>query len=195
MYRWLKRSGRDMDDCGAVTPVRQLARCGLLHPNLLAVHVNYIGRGDAALLGRHGVSVVHCPRSHAYFCHRRFPWRRFANARVNLCLGTDSLASVCRHGRRPLELNLFEEMRTLASHETALSPRTLVRMVTVNGGQALGQPGELGQISRGALADMIALPWAGKTNRVYEAVLAHPGPVAASLIDGEWAIKPGGLGD
>src|SRR5208283_2576971 len=49
MFSWLQRSGRDMSDCGLCSPVRHLERCGLLGKNLLAVHVNYLARGDAAL--------------------------------------------------------------------------------------------------------------------------------------------------
>jgi cytosine/adenosine deaminase-related metal-dependent hydrolase len=64
MYDWLRRSGRDMTDCGLGSPVEHLSRCGLLGENLLAVHANYLGPKDAALLGRRKVSVAHCPRSH-----------------------------------------------------------------------------------------------------------------------------------
>ena len=94
MHDWLRRSGRDMADCGGVSPVQHLERAGLLCDRLLAVHANYLARGDAARLGRSGASVVHCPRSHDFFGHRRFPLEELALAGVNLCLGTDSLATL-----------------------------------------------------------------------------------------------------
>src|SRR5262245_9889805 len=73
MFEWLK-SQRDMTDCGHGSPVQHLERCGYLDENLLAVHVNYLWRHDAGILGRGGVSVAHCPRSHDYFRHLRFPF-------------------------------------------------------------------------------------------------------------------------
>jgi len=73
MFDWLKRNERDMTDCGLGSPVQHLERNGCLADNLIAVHVNYLASGDAALLAQRGVSVVHCPRSHAFFQHRRFP--------------------------------------------------------------------------------------------------------------------------
>jgi len=94
MYRWLARNGRNMGDCGEGSPVRYLARLGYLKARLLAVHVNYLGPEDARILGEHGTSVVHCPRSHAYFGHAPFPFEELRAAGVNVALGTDSLASV-----------------------------------------------------------------------------------------------------
>src|SRR5262249_39392307 len=94
MFDWLARSGRDMSDCGQGSPVRHLERFGLLGSNLLGVHLNYLGRGDLQLLRDRGVSIVHCPRSHSYFRHDPFPLRSLMRAGVNVCLGTDSLASV-----------------------------------------------------------------------------------------------------
>lgn len=192
MFKWLRRSERDMSDCGLGSPVRHLERNGALGPNLLAVHVNYLGRGDANLLARRKVHVAHCPRSHSYFRHDAFPLRKLLKAGVNVCLGTDSLASVyLRRGQR-IELSLFDEMRALASSHAWLPPRAIVRMATANGARAIGLKGQIGELSPGALADLIALPFAGKLNDTYPAIVDHRGPVAASMIGGRWAIAPGG---
>lgn len=191
MFDWLRRSGRDMSDCGKGSPVRHLERCGALRKNLLAVHVNYLDRNDAALLGRRGVHVVHCPRSHDYFRHERFPLRRLARAGVNLCLGTDSLASVYKARRQTVELNLFEEMRMLAKNEPSLPARKIVQMATINGARALGMAGRVGELSACAYADVIAIPFTGAIAGAHEAVLQHVGAVAASMIGGQWAVPPG----
>jgi cytosine/adenosine deaminase-related metal-dependent hydrolase len=190
MHAWLKRSERDMSDCGGVSPVQHLARCELLGPNLIATHVNYLAKGDAQLLARRRVNVVHCPRSHDYFGHAPFPHRALARAGVNLCLGTDSLATVRKHPRRQLELNLFHEMRAFAARHPDVAPEQILRMATVNGAKALGLSGKVGELRRGAFADLIALPFSGRLKECYAAVLEHPGDVGASLIDGEWAVPP-----
>jgi cytosine/adenosine deaminase-related metal-dependent hydrolase len=190
MYDWLRRSGRDMSDCGLGSPVQHLERCALLGNNLLAIHVNYLARGDAALLARRAVHVVHCPRSHFYFGHAAFPLHRLRRAGVNICLGTDSLASVHKTRRQTVQLSMFDEMRQLAQTDPWLPPRTILRMATRNGARALGLSGRVGELSEKAYADLIAIPFTGKTSQVYEAVLAHQGPVSASLINGHWAMAP-----
>jgi cytosine/adenosine deaminase-related metal-dependent hydrolase len=180
-----------MSDCGLGSPVQHLERCGALSESLLVAHANYLGKQDAGLLAKRKVHVVHCPRCHFYFRHDPFPLRRLARAGVNVCLGTDSLASVYKPRRQSVELSLFEEMRALAKNEPSLSARKIVRMATLNGAQALGMAGQIGELCEGAFADLIALPFAGNTADIYDSILHHQGDVAASMIDGQWAIAPG----
>jgi cytosine/adenosine deaminase-related metal-dependent hydrolase len=188
MYDWLQRNHRENSDCGLGSPVEHLARSKMLGKNLIAVHANLLARGDAALLGKHRANVVHCPRSHAYFRHPPFLRERLANAGVNLCLGTDSLATVRCVGKQKPELNLFEEMRSLAAADKSVSPEEIIRMVTINGARALGRKGQIGELRPGTLADLIAIPDAGGKKNVFETVLGHAGPVQASMIDGRWII-------
>jgi cytosine/adenosine deaminase-related metal-dependent hydrolase len=190
MHDWLKRNERDNSDCGLGSPVAHLARQRLLGENVLAVHVNCLARGDATLLAKNKAHVVHCPRSHDYFRHPKFERERLAGAGVNLCLGTDSLATVRQTGKQKPELDLFAEMRTLADHDKTVSPEEILRMATINGARALGLAGKIGALSAGAGADVIAIPFAGEMSRAQEAVLEHSGNVAASLIEGRWAVPP-----
>jgi aminodeoxyfutalosine deaminase len=190
MFDWLKRNERDNSDCGLGSPVQHLARNKMLGKNLIAVHVNLLARGDAALLGKNRVHVVHCPRSHAYFRHPPFLRERLANAGVNISLGTDSLSTVRKTGKQKLELNLFEEMRLFAANNRTISPTEILRMATVNGARALGLAGQAGELSEKAFADLIAIPFDGKIADAHEAVLAHTDAVCVSMIDGRWAIPP-----
>jgi cytosine/adenosine deaminase-related metal-dependent hydrolase len=190
MHDWLQRNARDMSDCGLGSPVQHLARHRVLGENLLAIHVNLLADGDAELLGQQHVQVVHCPRSHDYFRHPPFQRRRLADAGVNICLGTDSLATVRLGGKPKPELNLFEEMRLLADREPGLSPAEILPLATVNGARALGRAGQIGELSENALADLIAVPFAGKFTDIHEAVLHHVGRVSASMIGGRWAMAP-----
>lgn len=188
MHDWLKRNGRDVSDCGLGSPLAHLARHRLLGENVLAIHVNCLGRGDATLLAKNKTNVVHCPRSHDYFKHAPFQRARLAGAGVNICLGTDSLATTRKTGRHRPELDMFTEIRALAGNDTAISPAEVVEMATVNGARALGLKGKIGELSPGAYADVIALPFSGKTANVYDAIVHHAGGVSASLIEGRWAI-------
>ena len=189
MFEWLKTQ-RDMGDCGSGSPVQALNRAGLLGPNFLAVHVNYLWENDDYLLARSGSSVVHCPLSHSYFGHRAFPHSQLAYAGVNLCLGTDSAASLPANRGYVPRLSLFDEMQEFSRQHPHVPAEQVLRMATINGARALGRSGELGELGEGALADLIAIPM-GYGPDAYGAVVHHRGPVTASMIEGAWAIAPG----
>ena len=190
MFEWLRRNERNMSDCGIGSPVRHLEVCGALQRNLLAIHANYLADGDVALLARRKVTVVHCPRSHSYFRHSPFPFARLRHAGVNICLGTDSLASVYQRRREKVELNLFEEMREFAACHPDETPADILKMVTLHPARALGLQRRVGGIFPNAFADLIALPFVGKSKQAHDGVLNHRGELAASMIGGQWAIPP-----
>jgi aminodeoxyfutalosine deaminase len=190
MHDWLKRNGRDNSDCGHGSPVAHFARNKLLGENVLAIHVNYLARGDATLLAKNKTHVVHCPRSHDYFKHAKFERERLANAGVNICLGTDSLATTRKTGKQKPELDMFAEMRALADADKKISPQEILEMATVNGARALGLTGKIGELSKNTFADLIVIPFTGKIANAPETLLAHSGSITASLIDGQWAIPP-----
>ncbi len=190
MHQWLSRNERDNSDCGHGSPVAHLARQQLLGENVLTVHVNCLARGDATLLAKNKTHVVHCPRSHDYFKHPPFQRQRLANAGVNLCLGTDSLATVRMIGKQKPTLDMFVEMRALADNDKSISPAEILQMATANGACALGLAGKIGELTAGAWADVIALPFDDSATKAYGAVLRHAGNVAASMIDGRWIMPP-----
>jgi cytosine/adenosine deaminase-related metal-dependent hydrolase len=185
MFDWLKRQ-RDMSDCGGRTPVQQARRYGLLGGNFLAIHANYLDEADIATLAESGSSVVHCPQSHAYFRHAPFPFQKLREAGINVCLGTDSLASVLVTRRATPELNMFTEMRAFAAAQTGVSPETIARMATHHGARALGREKQTGGLFEQGLADMIAIPFDGRVEEAWAAVVHHTGAVFAAMIDGKW---------
>jgi cytosine/adenosine deaminase-related metal-dependent hydrolase len=188
MFDWLEPQ-RGMSDCGLGTPLEQVERCGLLGRNFLAIHANYLLPSDIQALARSGASVAHCPRSHAYFQHQRFPFEELAAAGVNVCLGTDSLASVSLFGRQTPELSLLAEMRQFAAAHPGAAPELIVRMATRDGARALGWRGRAGELSPGSRADLISIPFAGRAAECAAALVHHRGDVPVSMIDGQWVAK------
>lgn len=188
LFNWLK-SQRDVSDCGEVSPVEQLSRQEVLSERFLAVHANYISQADATLLGQRRCSVVHCPRSHEYFGHKKFPHQMLSDAGVNICLGTDSLASVRTKPKQPVELSLFSEMQNFAKANPDVPAEKILQMATINGARALGMQKQVGELAPNGFADLIALPFSGKISEVHEAVLQHKGEVSASIVDGIWVVK------
>jgi cytosine/adenosine deaminase-related metal-dependent hydrolase len=190
MFDWLRRNGRDMTDCGTRSPLQQLAALKLLGPHFLAVHVNHLAPGDAALLARTRSHVAHCPRSHAYFRHAPFPAAELRAAGVPLCLGTDSLASLGKEGRRKPELDLFAELRAFTTQHPGIPPAELLELVTRNPAAALGQRGRLGELTPRAHADLLVLRSPAGPAVALETLLHTPPEIAAVMIAGEWAIQP-----
>jgi cytosine/adenosine deaminase-related metal-dependent hydrolase len=189
MFDWLRRNNRPMDDCGERSPLQHMDQYGVLNENCLAVHVNYLADGDAKLLARRKASVAHCPRSHAYFGHENFPYDTLTRAKVNICLGTDSLATVYKTPRQKVELNMFDELQAFATKHPRVSPENILRLATVNGARALNMEGQLGEISENALADLITIPFDGNLKDATEAAVHHKGNVLASMIDGSWEME------
>jgi aminodeoxyfutalosine deaminase len=186
MYDWLQ-SQREMDECDGRTPVQHLARNDLLGSDLLAVHANYLEPVDVDLLARSGTHVVHCPMSHRYFGHEPFPYEALRRAGVNVCLGTDSLATTNKTRGQKAELDLFSEIRQFTLSFPNASPAEVLALVTLHPARALRRP-DLGVVRERAAADLIAVPHTEPG--AYESVLAHHGHVQASMIRGAWHVPP-----
>jgi cytosine/adenosine deaminase-related metal-dependent hydrolase len=148
LYEFLASMGRDNSDCGQGSALSHLIEHGVIGSNCLIVHLNYLQDYDYDLLVDSGASVAHCPKCHTYFAHAPFPLAALRERGVNICLGTDSLAS-------NNSLDMRSEMRE-ARELHGLSAREVLEMATVNGARALGQKGRLGEIAPGALADLVA---------------------------------------
>ena len=190
LFDWLRRNGRNMGDCGAGSPLQQLAALKLLDPNFLAVHVNHLAPGDAALLARARAHVVHCPRSHAYFRHAPFPFAELHAAGVNLCLGTDSLASIGKDARRKPELDMFAELRAFALTQPGLSPEEFLDLVTRNAAAALGLRGKVGELTRRSHADLLVVRSAATPESAAETAVHAAPEISGVMIGGAWAIEP-----
>ena len=170
LYGFLKEIGRDMGDCGGKTPLEQFlgAPGGRALPDWIVAHLNALNEDDFERLDKMGAKfhVVHCPRSHAYFGHAPFQFERLREIGCNICLGTDSLAS-------NEDLNLFAEMRQFRNTFPSVSPKEILRMVTVNAAGALRQENRLGRICAGAPADFVAVPFGH--GDLFEEIIAFEG--------------------
>jgi len=123
-------------------------------PQALVIHGNFINDLEIQFLvsQRDRMTLVYCPRTHAYFGHPPHPFAKVLAAGGSVALGTDSRAS------NP-DLSLFAELQFLAQRD--LVPRsTLLELGTIRGAQALGRGHDLGQLAPGRTAALaaIALP-------------------------------------
>lgn len=184
LYELIASLGRTMEDCDGRTPLQHIARCGLLQQQTLVVHANYLVDEDVALLAASGASVVHCPGSHAFFEHQPFRYADLQQRGVNVCLGTDSLATMNGEGDQPPELNLLKELRRFWAKHTEVMARDILAMATVNGARALRLEHELGSLNPGVHADVIALPYKGSIKQAEAAIFSTEARVETYFIGG-----------
>jgi len=182
LYAFLAGIGRPMGDCGSSTPFGHLWRAGAINAQWILAHMNELREDDYTVL--EGLprtarpTIVHCPSSHRYFKHQRFAWDRLQQIGINLCVGTDSLAS-CD------SLSLLSELRLLKSYEPQLSSEELLQCVTRRPARALRREGVLGVIKPGALADLIAVPVSGTIDDVHDQIVCHSRSIPWMMIDGK----------
>ena len=117
-------------------------------PHVLLVHGNYLPP-DTPFYPNH--TLVYCPRTHAAFGHPRHPFPSFLERGVRVALGTDSLAS------NP-DLDMLAEARFVHARYPEVDGDVLLRMLTLNGAEALGWADRTGSLTPGKSADFVVLP-------------------------------------
>jgi len=130
--------------------LRELARA----ETALAIHGNYLAADEVDFLAAHpNISIVYCPRTHAYFRHAEHPWRTLLAKGVNVALGTDSRAS------NP-DLSLWNELLFLRKLAPDFDPAVLLELGTWNGALSLGLGHEMGTLEVGKSADLTLVDFA-----------------------------------
>ena len=113
----------------------------------LVIHGNYLLQEEIAFLGQRSetMSVVYCPRTHAYFNAGDYPLAEMLAHNVNVCVGTDSRAT------NP-DLSLFEELRFVAQRHPRVTLEGVLYLGTQAGADALGLGDRFGSIAPGKSA-------------------------------------------
>lgn len=137
------------------TPVRLLAREGLLGPRLVTIHTVWADDEELDLLAESGAAVVHCPGANAFLGDGIARLPEMLTRGIRVALGPDG---GCANNRQ----SVFEEMRqaTLMAKArltdgSAVSAETAFALGTAGGADALGLP--VGAIEPGRRADLVAL--------------------------------------
>lgn len=148
-----------------IGPVKWAARCGLLGPSTYAIHCNYLDEEDMDLLQRSETTVVYCPGSHAFFSHAPYPLEELLRRGINVCVGTDSLASND-------SLDLLRELRRVHHLHPGISASSLFQMIGRNAAKPLGSAGNLGAIAPGMAADFTILRPCPREDDVCDVLMA-----------------------
>ena len=114
------------------------------------VHGNYLKQDELEYLAAHrdNLSLIYCPRTHAYFGHDLYPLAQALEAGVAVAVGTDSRAS------NP-NLSVWEELQEVATRHPQVSPQSVLELGTVMAARALGDM-RGGTLAVGAKADLVS---------------------------------------
>ncbi|HRR84913.1 MAG TPA: amidohydrolase family protein [Phycisphaerae bacterium] len=129
------------------SPVEFMEHVAFLSHRPLLVHCNYVSDSDLDLIAASEASVAYCPRSHAFFNHEPHRWREMLARGINVCVGTDSLAS--NH-----TLSVLDELRFLYRIDPSIPGEQLIHMGTLAGAKALGLADAIGSLETGKRADL-----------------------------------------
>ncbi|MBT4866935.1 MAG: amidohydrolase family protein [Planctomycetaceae bacterium] len=150
----------------------------------LVIHGNYLSDEEVVFLAAHeNLTVVYCPRTHAYFRHDSHPWLQLLDRGARVAVGTDSRAS------NP-DLSVWRELCFLRNRHAKVDPRKLLELGTICGARAMGLQEQTGSLTVGKRADMtvVRLPAAGDSNP-YSNLLRLENEIAGTLCGGQWAHR------
>ncbi|HEC68420.1 MAG TPA: amidohydrolase [Candidatus Desulfofervidus auxilii] len=137
------------------TPVAYLYHLGILDPNTVLVHANWLTEEEMAIIRDTEVKVVHCPESNLKLASGLSPVPELLDKNILVALGTDGCAS-------NNNLDLFQEMNTCAKIHKGLSldptimpTQTVLKMSTVSPAQMFSL--NIGVLKKGNFADLIII--------------------------------------
>jgi 5-methylthioadenosine/S-adenosylhomocysteine deaminase len=140
-----------------VRPVERLRHLGVIGPRLVAVHSVHLDERELDLFAREGVSVAHCPSSNMKLASGIAPVAGMRSRGIRVGVGTDGAASNNR-------LDVLTEVRTAALLAKAatgdacvVSAAEALAMATIEPARALGLDREIGSITPGKAADLVAV--------------------------------------
>jgi cytosine/adenosine deaminase-related metal-dependent hydrolase len=160
----------------ACDPVAYLDGHRLIDANTLVVHGVQFSDAALARLAAIGATLVTCPRSNLWVGAGHPPIERFYRSGVKVAVGTDSLASVD-------DLNVFSELKVMRRLAPDVPAAKILESATQAGAQALGLARELGSLTPGKRAEMIAVRLPDGIADVEEFLLSGIQPAQIELLN------------
>jgi len=140
--------------------VEYLVGLGFLAPDVIAAHCIYIKDSEIDLLAKSGAHPIYCPMGHALGGIPARAWEMLQRG-AGVIIGTDCVTE-------NNVMDIVGELRIagasqkqLTRDERAMPASKILEMVTVDAAAALGMAGKLGELTPGALADVVMLDFDG----------------------------------
>lgn len=150
----------------------------------LVIHANYLDDEELEFLAQHPqITVVYCPRTHAWFGHEPHRWLEMLERGVSLALGTDSRAS------NP-DLSLWQELLFLRDNFRNVPGEQLLQLGTLAGASAIGLSDRHGTLQPGKQADLalVAVDSLDEHNP-HAALLDWRSTIVATMHAGQWVTE------
>lgn len=131
------------------TQKTETQRALLAKPNLL-IHMTYASKSDLLLAARNNVGIVVCPRANGALAEGIPNVSLMMKAGCDIMIGTDNVMIN--------SADMFREMDylwkvSMGVNKTRISPKSILKMATVNAANTLGN--KVGTIQRNSFADCI----------------------------------------
>ena len=177
-------------------PIEHLDAVGWATDRTWVAHCIKPNAAEIALLGRRGVGVAHCPSSNQLIGGGLAPIAELRAAGVPVGLGCDGSASTdC--ASMWVEARAALLLGRLRGGAGAMRARHVLEMATRGGAACLGRAGEIGELTVGAVADLVVWPldgisFAGALSDPLEALL-RCGPLGArhTVVAGRVLVRDG----
>ncbi|WP_152798002.1 amidohydrolase family protein [Pigmentiphaga sp.] len=192
-------AARELFKADGGSPIRYLARLGLLGPQLTLAHGVWLDRRDMAMLAKSGTRMVLNPMSNLKTKNGIAPLRRYLDHGVGVALGCDNCS--CSDAQ-----NMFQAMK-LAVLQAAVTDHDegpphaadALRAATLGGARALGLEQDIGRLAEGRKADITFLDlrdpvYLPLNDAARQVVFGESGRgVAAVMVDGRMLVENGRL--
>jgi cytosine/adenosine deaminase-related metal-dependent hydrolase len=123
--------------------------------SVILVHNTFTKQPDLDFINQHKnvdqlISFCLCPNANLYIENTLPPVDLFLKNDCNIILGTDSLAS--NH-----QLNILEEIKTIAKNFPEVKTETLLKWATMNGAKALQMENKFGSFEKGKIPGVVLI--------------------------------------
>jgi cytosine/adenosine deaminase-related metal-dependent hydrolase len=157
-----------------VSPIKYLDSLKLLDEQTLLIHTVHIEEEDLKILKKTKPKICVCLRSNLFIGVGIPKIKDFLNAGLDVCIGTDSLASNDK-------ISVWEEMKTIYTYCPDIPPEEILKMATLNGAKALGFD-KMGAISPGYYPNMLVV-------EIRDYLNEKPEEILRTLINSEKEVK------
>ncbi|MBQ3106627.1 MAG: amidohydrolase, partial [Eggerthellaceae bacterium] len=181
---------------GGMTPLRYFESLGVLDVPVTAAHCVWVDEGDLQIMRDRGVFVACNPASNMKLASGFAPIPKMLEMGVNVCLGTDGMASNNNH-------DMFQDMYLMgliykgaALDPAVVTPKQVIAAATRIGALSQGRE-DCGLVREGMKADLCGLDvtgpsWAPMTDPLTNVVYAeHGSDVVLTLCDGRVVYRDG----
>lgn len=200
MHLHLSETKSEHEECkerhGGMTPAAYFASIGVFDVPTIAAHCVWCDDDDLAIMKEHGVFVALNPASNMKLGSGFAPVTKMLERGVNVCLGTDGMASNNNH-------DMFQDLYLMAllskgqlCDPTAVTPAQALEAATRGGALAQGRE-DCGQVKAGMKADLVVVDttgpsWHPMTDPLMNVVYAgHGSDVVLTMCDGEVVYRDG----